>query len=177
MKAFIVTLAAITLALPLDATAEAQTADFSGTWTLDAGASQHPEGGGGGGSGRGGGGGRGRMPGGGAAATVVITQDGDRLVMEQTGGGQSQTLTYRLDGGESTNASGRGELISTTRWDGATLVTEGIQEISTPRGDIMIELVERRTLAGDGGTMTVESTRTTPRGDITMTLVYRKSTT
>ena len=176
MKTFLVTLAALALVLPLGMTAEAQTVDFSGTWTLDADASQLPQGRDGGGGG--GGGGRGRMMGGGAAATVVIAKDGDQLVMEQTGGdGQSRTLTYRLDGSESTNTAGRGELVTTTEWDGAALVTEGVQEMSTPRGDMTIELIERRTLSDDGGTMTVESTRTTPRGDISMTLVYRKSTT
>jgi hypothetical protein len=116
--------------------------------------------------------------GGGPAATVMITQDDDQLAMEQTGGdGQSQTLTYLIDGGESTNAAGMSDLVSATRWDGAALLTEGTLEISTPRGDMAITIVERRTLSDDGGTMTVESTRTTPRGDFAVTLVYRKSTT
>ncbi len=62
-------------------------------------------------------------------------------------------------------------------WDGAALVTEGSQQLSTPRGDFSFDLIERRSLSDDGQTMTVESTRTMPFGDVTVTLVYTKSTT
>ena len=68
----------------------------------------------------------------------------------------------------------RGELTTTSRWDGNTVVTEGTQEISTPLRDISMQLTERRSLSPDGRTMTVESTRATPRGEITVTLVYRR---
>ena len=158
------------VSLPL----EAQTVDFSGTWTLDRDASEFPQfpGGGGGGGGRGGGGrgGGGRvMPG-----SVEITQDGQQLVMNRQAGDRSQTVTYLLDGSESTSESGRGSLTSTSMWDGTTLVTEGAQSISTPRGDFDIDLVERLSLSDDGQTMTVESLRNTPRGEFEVTLVYRR---
>ena len=161
---------------PFAAPAQAQGPDFSGTWLLDADASDSPQGGRFGG-GRGGAGGRGGMGmRGGVAATVIITQTETELAMEQQMGGQRRTITYRLDGSESTNAGPRGDTTTTTRWDGAALVTEGAQQLSTPRGEFTLELSERRTLTGDGSTMIVESTRTTPRGDIATTLVYRKAT-
>ena len=154
-----------------------QDTDFSGTWTLDRDASDLPQGrfgDGGGGSGRRGPGGGMRM---GAAAIVVITQSDGELAIEQQGERGSRTITYRLDGNETTNAGPRGDMTTASRWDGAALVTTGSQQFSTPRGDFTMEITQRRMLSDDSQTMTVEATRTTPRGDITMTLVYDKSTT
>ena len=151
-----------------DAQVEAQHADFSGTWTLDRGASEFPQG-------RGGGRGGGRF-GGGGPATVTIAQTDDEVVMEQQVGGQSLTLTYRLDGRPSENPGPRdGVAITTSSWDDATLVTEGLQTMSTPRGELTLESHERRLLSDGSQTMIIVTTRTTPRGDVTATLVYRKS--
>ena len=159
----------------------AETVDFSGTWSLNRDASEVPEfpgrggpGGGGGQGGRGGPGGRGGGGFGGPAETVVITQDGDQLVIQEQSGDRSRSVTYFLDGRESVDETGRGVRKTTSSWDGATLVTEGSFEISTPRGDFTIETHERRTLADDGQTMTVESTGRTPRGDRKSILVYQK---
>ena len=149
---------------------QAQGTDFSGTWTLDRDASQIPEGRGGGRGG--GGGGRGGF---GGAGTVVITQSETELSMEQEARGQTRTVVYRRDGSESTSSGSRGEMITTSQWDGAAFLTEGTNSISTPRGDMTIEIKERRTLSPDGQTMTVESTRTMPFGEMHVTLVYRKS--
>lgn len=162
------------LAAALAAPAAAQEADFSGTWRLDADASELPDFGGGrrfGGGGRPRGGG-GRGPGG--AATLVIVQTPAMLIVEQRTDRGSRAATYRLDGGESSNPGPRGEQTSRSRWDGAALVTEGTQAVSTPRGDFSLEFTERRTLSADEGTMTVETTRSTPRGDLDTTLVYRR---
>lgn len=170
---------ALLAAAALAAPAAAQEADFSGTWRLDADASALPDFGGGrrfggGGRPRGGGGGRGPgRPGGGAAALVVV-QTPALLIVEQQSDRGSRAVTYRLDGEESSNAGPRGEQTSRSRWDGAALVTEGTQAVSTPRGDFSMEFTERRTLSADGGTMTVETTRSTPRGDLDTTLVYRR---
>lgn len=154
---------------------EAQQTDFSGSWTLDRDASELPQGRRGGPGGGRGGGGRGGFGGGGPGA-VTITQTDGALVIEQQLGGQSLTITHRLDGGTSENTGPRGGTMTTTSsWDGAALVTTGTQTVSTPRGELMLETQERRTLSSDGQTMAVGSTRTTPRGDITVTLVYRKS--
>ncbi len=160
----------------LAAPAAAQGTDFSGTWRLDADASELPDFGGGG---RGfGGRGGGRQGGGGGFAggtrTLVIVQTPAMMIVEQQTARGSRAATYRLDGEESTNSGPRGEQTARSRWDGAALVTEGTQSVSTPRGDFSLEFTEWRTLSADGGTMTVESVRSTPRGDIETTLVYRR---
>ncbi len=160
----------------LAAPAAAQGTDFSGTWRLDADASELPDFAGGGrgfgGGGRRQGGGGGGFAGG--ARTLVIVQTPAMMIVEQQTARGSRAATYRLDGEESTNSGPRGEQTARSRWDGAALVTEGTQSVSTPRGDFSLEFTEWRTLSADGETMTVESVRSTPRGDIETTLVYRR---
>ena len=175
LKHMLVLIAVLSLMVVTGPSLHAQTPDFSGTWTLDPEASQLPQApeGGGGRGGRPGGGGRGGFGGGGGR--IVITQTETELSMEQQAGGQSRTVVYRFDGSESTSSTSRGELTTTSRWDGAALVTEGSTVVSTPRGDMTVDMQERRTLSPDGQTMTVESTRTTPRGELNATLVYRTS--
>ena len=161
----------------------AQTVDFSGRWTLDVEASELPQGrgrgggrfgGGGGGGGGRGGGGRGGSAGGGSP-TVVVTQSATELAVEQNGQRGSRTVVYLLDGSESVSDSRMGTMTTVSRWEGDTLVTEGSQEVSTPRGELTIGLTERRSLSDDGATMTVAATRDTPRGTIETTLVYRRA--
>ena len=166
-------LASMALAVAAAGPVAAQGTDFGGTWHLDRDASEFQEFGGGCGGGPGRGGpGRGMM----GAATLVITQADDLLIEQQSEQG-TRTLTYHLDGRESTNAGPRGNRTTASMWDGAALVTEGSQQLSTPRGDFTFDLIERRSLSDDGQTMTVESTRMMPFGDVTVTLVYTKSTT
>lgn len=160
----------------LAAPAAAQGTDFSGTWHLDAEASELPDIGGGGRRLFGGGGGRRQGGGGfgGGARTLVIVQTPAMLIIEQQSDRGSRAATYRLDGEESTNSGPRGEQTARSRWDGAALVTEGTQSASTPLGDFSLEFTERRTLSADGRTMTVETVRSTRRGDVEATLVYRR---
>ena len=161
--------------------AEAQTPDFSGAWRLDRDASDMPERGAGPRGGRGGGPGRrgGGRPGGpggfgGPAAMFVITQSADLLTIEQQTPRGSRAVSYRLDGGESTSAGPRGDLVTTSSWDGATLLTVGTLEMSTPRGDFSVDVLEQRSLSADGRTLTVQSVRMLPFGEVASTLVYRK---
>ena len=160
--------------------AGAQTPDFSGTWRLDRDASDIPERGAGPRGGRGGRPGRrgGRFGGpggfGGPAATLVVTQSADLLAIEQQTPRGNRSVSYRLDGGESTSAGPRGDLVTTSSWDGATLLTVGTMEISTPRGDFSMDIIEQRSLSADGRTLTVESVRMLPFGEVSSTLVYRK---
>ena len=160
--------------------AEAQTPDFSGTWQLDRDASVLPERGAGprgrrgGGAGRGGPG-RGGGPGGfGAAGTLVITQSSDLLTIGQQTPRGGRSVSYRLDGSESISPGPRGDLVTTSSWDGATLLTVGTLEMSTPRGDFSIDIIEQRSLGADGLTLTVESVRMLPFGEVASTLIYRK---
>ncbi len=176
LRVALVPLALLAMAA-LAAPTAAQSTDFSGTWRLDADASELPdfEGrgrrfGGRGGRRQGGGGGLG-----GGARTLVVVQTPAALIIEQQSDRGSRAATYRLDGEESTNPGLMGgEQTTRSRWDGAALVTEGAQSVNTPRGDFTLEFTERRTLSADGQTMTVEASRSTPRGDIDTTLVYRR---
>ena len=63
--------------------------------------------------------------------TLIITQKADELRIETRRGKErrpgisSETLTYRLDGSESSNAGNLGALIKVkARWDGPKLITE-----------------------------------------------------
>ena len=171
--------AAVTLAALVAAPAQAQIPDFSGTWQLDRDASDMPErgarprGGRGGGPGRGGGrpGGRGGFD---PAPQLVIAQSSDLLTIEQQTPRGTRSVGYRLDGSESTSPGQRGDLVTTSSWDGATLLTVGTMEMSTPRGDFSMDIIEQRSLSADGLTLTVQSVRMLPFGEMASTLVYRK---
>ena len=130
----------------------AQKPDFSGSWTLDPEASGMAAGGG-------------RM--GGGAGPMVVKQTADTLVTETTRGENKVTMTYKLDGSESTNTQmGRGgasmETKSTAKWDGSKLV------ISTVAG----ENTSTQTWSMDGGNLVIEGTG--GRGPTKR--VYKKST-
>lgn len=47
-------------------------------------------------------------------------------------------------------------------------------EMSTPRGDFPMDIIEQRSLSADGLTLTVQSVRMLPFGEMMSTLVYRK---
>ena len=175
----VITLAATcALATLIAGPARAQDIDFSGTWQLDRDASVLPERAAGPRGGRGGGPGRpgGRRGGGfgGPAATLVITQSSDLLTIAQQTARGSRSVSYRLDGSESTSSGPRGDLVTTSSWDGATLLTVGTLALSTPRGNASMDLVEQRSLSPDGRTLMVESMRMLPFGEFSTRLVYRK---
>jgi hypothetical protein len=140
--------------------------DFSGTWTLDASKSEMPQG-------------RGpmaEMGGGMREMTVVVKQTPNALTIEQQMANRTRTVTYKLDGSESTNPGMReAQVKSTSKWSGETLVTESTQTMEGPRGAMTIKSREVRSLAADG-TMVVETTRETPRGKMQSKLVFRKAT-
>lgn len=144
-----------------------KTPDFSGTWALDMSKSEMPQ--------MGGMGGGGRMGGQMGGMTVTITQTPGALTIDQKMGEMSRTMTYKLDGSESTNPGMRGgEVKSTSKWDGDKLVTESTQTMNGPNGEMTIKSKEVRSLAADG-TMRVETTRETPRGTMNSTLVFKKT--
>ena len=149
--------------LPFAARAQAK-ADFSGTWTLDTAKSDPaPQGRGGGGGGGGGG-------------AVTIKQTGTELSIMSEGRQGPQTLTYKLDGSESTNQMmGRGgaqTVKSTAKWDGSSLVIETTREFN----GTSITTKEVRRLDNGGKDMHVETTTQTPNGEQKRKTVYTKST-
>ncbi len=158
--------------------------DFSGTWTLDRDRSDDPPrmggGGRGGGGGRRGGGGGGRRGPGAGGPMGGLMELADTVVIEQTESQLSvlvgeRRVELRLDGAESTNGGPRGDVVTTSRWEGVALVTTGRVEMSTPRGEITIETEEIRSLSEDGVEMTVKTTAMTPRGERSFTRVYAKT--
>jgi hypothetical protein len=144
--------------------------NFAGTWTREApaGAPAGAPGGGGGGGGRGGGGG------GGWGMEPTITQTATALTVKYMGGGQTpteMTLTYKLDGSDSTNTvMGRGgeatDQVSKASWSGDKLVIkttlangERTQTVSLVGGKLTIESVQPGRDGGPGTPMTTTYTK------------------
>jgi len=154
----LLTLAAL---LPISA-AGAQTPDFSGTWKINLIKSDAAPAG------------RGGQQMDMSNVMLTITQTAEQLTIVQAGMGPERTTTYYLDGRESTNAAMRGEMKSTSRWDGATLVTDGSATMDTPNGTRTITTTEVRSLSDDGKTLTVTTTSESPMGKRTNKRVFDK---
>jgi hypothetical protein len=149
----------LALALPMAVLAQSKP-DFSGTWTLNTEKSDPPPQ-------RGGGGGGGRGP----AGPVTIKMTANELTIQTEGRNGPQTLTYKLDGTESTNSMmGRGgvatEVKSKAKWDGSKIAIETTRDM----GGNMVTITEVRSLSADGKEMTVETTN----GDNKRKTVYSK---
>jgi hypothetical protein len=146
--------------LPFAARAQGKP-DFSGTWTLDTAKSDPAP--------------QGRGGGGGGAASLTIKQTAMELAVTSEGRQGPQTLTYKLDGSESTNqVMGRGgatPVKSTAKWDGASLVIETTRDIQ----GMSITTKEVRKLESGGKEMHVETTSQTPNGEVKRKTVYTKS--
>jgi hypothetical protein len=140
--------------------ANAQTPDFSGTWKIDLIKSDAAPAG------------RGGQQMDMSRVMLTITQTAETLTIVQTGMGPDRTLVYYLDGRESVNAGQRGEMKSTSKWDGNALVTDGVTNAETPMGAMTISTHEVRTLSKDGKEMTVTTTSDTPRGKMTRKTVF-----
>jgi len=159
MKRVLLLALATAVVLPFHARAQAKP-DFSGTWTLDTAKSDPAP------QGRGGGGG---------AASVTIKQTGAELAVTSEGRQGPQTMTYKLDGSESTNqVMGRGgaqSVKSTAKWDGSSLVIETTRDFN----GMSITTKEVRRLDNGGKEMHVETTAQTPNGEQKRKVVYTKS--
>jgi hypothetical protein len=146
------------IVIPFTARAQGKP-DFSGTWTLDTAKSDPAP------QGRGGGGG---------AASVTIKQTGTELAITSEGRQGPQTMTYKLDGSESTNqVMGRGgaqTVKSTAKWDGSSLVIETTRDFN----GTSITTKEVRRLDNGGKEMHVETTAQTPNGEQKRKVVYTK---
>jgi len=152
----------VTLAALLPATAMAQTPDFSGTWKINLIKSDAAPAG------------RGGQQMDMSGLTLTITQTADVLTIVQGGMGPERTVTYNLDGSETTNQMGRGEMKSTSKWEGAKLVTQGSSTFDTPNGQRTMTMKEVRELSKDGKTLTVTTTSESPMGTRTNKRVFDK---
>jgi hypothetical protein len=160
-------LAAMFTLLGLAISASAQTADFSGTWTLDVSKSltvvqtakditvtpvtkrNPPPDGMGGGQGRGG------MGGGDMRSTYTL--DGKEVASEVDGpmGKMPVKMMAKLEGGK--------------------LMLSNARTFNTPNGEMTMTTKETWELSGDGKTLTIVTERNTPRGTDTTTRVFAKS--
>ncbi len=138
--------------------ANAQKANFAGTWTLNQSKSTMPGGGGG------------RMGGGGS---FTVTQDANLLTQTRTGQDGTQRITkYSLDGKETVNTTQRGESKSVAKWsaDGKSLTITTTR--STQNGERKStetwSMPDAKTLS----IMTVSPGR--DGGEMKMTMVYDK---
>jgi hypothetical protein len=127
--------------------------DFSGSWTLDADASQTaapPAGGAPAGAPGGGGGGGGR----GGGGPMTVKQTATELTVERAGrgGGAPVATVYKLDGTPSTVTMGQGQATVSAKWDGSKLVINTKRDMN----GTAVETVETWSLAG--GVLTVDST-------------------
>jgi hypothetical protein len=160
MKRVLLLAATMAVILPFVAHAQGKP-DFSGTWTLDTAKSDPAP------AGRGGGGG--------GAATLTIKQTGTELSIMSEGRQGPQTMTFKLDGSESTNqVMGRGgaaAVKSVAKWDGSSLVIETTREFN----GMSITSKEVRKLDNGGKEMQVETTAQTPNGEQKRKVVYTKS--
>jgi hypothetical protein len=146
--------------------------NFSGSWTLDPSSAPAPAGGAGGGGGRGGRGGGG---GAGFGQAFNAQQTDEALTISRMQGDQTVTLTYKLDGSESTNAvPGRGgepqDQVSKATWEGDKLA------ITTTLNFGGNSVEQKRVLSMDGDDLVVEQTNPGRGGGeaTTVRLVYKK---
>ena len=80
----------------------------------------------------------------------VITQTAERITVAQTFMGQTNRITYELDGRENKNRRGAQILTTRTRWDGNRLVTEGTIHQVTSAGEESWKLREVRSMSAKG---------------------------
>ncbi len=172
-----IVLAAIFSLFVLAMSASAETANYSGTWTLDVSKSKLGE--------------RNMI----AEQTLTVVQtDKDITVTPKTkrnpppdgmgggrggfGGGDNAT-TYSLDGKETkTEVEGRMGKMPVTlsaKTDGGKLHLSSSSTFSGPNGEMTITTKETWELSSDGKTLTINTERTTPRGTDSNTRVFTKS--
>jgi hypothetical protein len=160
MKRVLILTIAAAVVLPFVARAQTKP-DFSGTWTLDTAKSDPPP--------------QGRGGGGAGAGSLTIKQTGAELAITSEGRQGPQTLTYKLDGSESTNQMmGRGgatTVKSIAKWDGSSLVIETTRDFN----GMSITTKDVRRLDNGGKEMQVETTAQTPNGEQKRKTVYTKS--
>jgi hypothetical protein len=161
----------------------AQTADFSGTWTLDVGKSQLGE--------------RSRIE----SMTLTVTQAANELKVEtatkrqappadapQGGmgrgmgrggfGGGDGTVVYSLDGKETTvemdGPNGKIPVKYKASVEGGKANLSSSRTFSGPMGDVSITTKETWSLSDGGKTLTVVREQSTPRGTMSTTMVFVK---
>jgi Tol biopolymer transport system component len=148
----------LALVTPVMIHAQADKADFAGTWAMNAEKSTMPQGSGGGQ----------RMGGG----NLTVTQEANLLTQTRTSqDGTSRVSKYTLDGKESVNTTGGGESKSTANWSGdgkaLTIVTKSNFNGNERTSTAVWSLIDAKTLS-------IVSTRQGQDGEVKTTIVYDK---
>jgi hypothetical protein len=191
MRKYIIWFAAFCILAGLAFAVAGEELNLSGNWSLDRARSDPPpqmgRGGPGGARGMGDGSlpGRGRMGGGrpGGAIpegmgegrigelTVSIQHTADTLIiLRRMGTGENARYVeqhFTLDGSESKNLTpmGNGFVRTTATNSGDVLVIQGIQDVPGPEGDRELRSREEFSLADNGMTLIIKTTRFTPEGE------------
>lgn len=109
---------------------------------------------------------------------LTIRLDRNSVRIEQVTNGRKENFQYALDSKESKNKYYAGreaiEVPTTTRWEGARLITSGSTMASTSRGRIPVVLSETRYLSEDGSELIVEGSLQSAVGSFERKLVYVK---
>jgi hypothetical protein len=172
-------LAAMFTLLGLAISASAQTADFSGTWTLDVSKSKLGD--------------RNMI----AEQTLTVVQTAKDITVtpvtkrnpppDGMGGGQGRggmgggdmRSTYTLDGKEVASEvdgpMGKMPVKMMAKLEGGKLMLSNARTFNTPNGEMTMTTKETWELSGDGKTLTIVTERNTPRGTDTTTRVFAKS--
>jgi len=93
------------------------------------------------------------------------------------GGGFAPSVSYKLDGTETTSEGPRGgTTTSKAEWKdgGKTLVLHRVSKINFQGNDVTLTNTEEWSLSSDGKTLTVKRTSESPRGTQSYTLVFNK---
>ncbi|HMJ08795.1 MAG TPA: hypothetical protein VK468_07300 [Pyrinomonadaceae bacterium] len=178
-------LGALCLAFCIAAFAQAKTADYSGTWTLDVSKSKLDE--------------RARIE----SMTMTVTQTAKDIKIDSkttraprpdgaaggTGGGGGfgrgggfgsgdSSTTYTLDGKETKieqeSAMGKVPVTLTAKVEGGVLNLASARTFNGPNGVVTAATKETWTLSADAKTLTVVRENQTPRGSFSSTLVFAK---
>lgn len=104
---------------------------------------------------------------------IQITQTADRLIVTSRTQGDDQTLSYALDGSETTNSVGSISMKSRTKWEGVALVTETSQPASGQDTETR-SIRDVRSINQDGK-MVVHAAVSGPRGAMTTTVTYTRA--
>ena len=172
MKRLLMICVSLCLSVLAASAMSAAPADFSGTWELDKSKSEMAPGGG--------------QQGTPDSITWKVTQAKDTITIESKTvvGGQerpAQTLTYKLDGSETTaEVPGRGgqpqKVALKAKWqgDGKILELSRVRNMNMQGQDITVTTLEHMELAEGGKLLKVHSSTETPQGKRESKLAFNK---
>lgn len=141
-----------------------QVPDFSGTWKLDPSKSQIVEAAGLAG-----------LIGAGVPEMLHVTQAANGALVIESQINESHSRIYKPSGKSATPVGQAGTITMTSKWEGASLVSEGRQETVSGGSTIVRDVKEVFALSADGRTLTINVTTTTSGETSASTLVFART--